>query len=269
MKKNVYTHELRRKVRSVLVWGGGILLIHLLYLSFYPAFARDAALFNQVMTSFPPEFREAFGLRDVDLSAVLGFYTFVFLFVQVCLAVQAGNYGFGLLSIEESELTADFLMTKPVSRSQIFFSKVLAGFTALTFTNALVWVFAFGLIAVFRDGRPYEGRVLALLLGSIVFFQAFFFSVGLAISLLVRRVRNVTPYGLGLGLGMYVLGAFSGLMGDIELEWVTPFRHFDGAYIVGHQAYDMPLFWLDVGVTAAAFFLAYVRYLRRDIACVA
>ncbi len=41
-------------------------------------------------------------MDEVDLSTVLGYYSFIYLFAQLCLAIQAGNYGFGLVSIEES-----------------------------------------------------------------------------------------------------------------------------------------------------------------------
>ena len=81
----------------------------------------------------------------------------------------------------------------------------------------------------------------------MVIFQLFFLGVGLAISLLVRRVRSVTPYALGLAIGMYVLSAFSGVFGDVALELLTPFKHLDAAYIVHNGAFNTPLVLLNVG----------------------
>ena len=63
-----------------------------------------------------------------------------------------------------------------------------------------------------------NSATLFLLLLSIVIFQLFFLSVGLVISLLVKRVRSVTPYGLGLAFGAYILSAFSGIFGEVKLE---------------------------------------------------
>ncbi len=48
---------------------------------------------------------------------------------------QAGNYGFGLVSIEESELTADFLLTKPVGGMAVITSKLVAAVTGLILTD--------------------------------------------------------------------------------------------------------------------------------------
>src|SRR4030067_945011 len=218
MNANIYTHEFRTRLKSVVIWSLAVTALLVFYFSFFSVFADQAALMNEMLAKFPPEMRAAFGLDKMDLATVLGFYSFIFLFVQLCLAIQAGNYGFGLVSIEESELTADFLLSKPVSRTQVLTSKLLAALTSLTITNLIVWVSSFAAISLFRGERKYDPNTLILLLLSIVIFQLFFLSVGLVISLLVKRVRSVTPYGLGLGFGLYVLNGFSGIFGDIKLE---------------------------------------------------
>jgi len=268
MKANIYRHEFRTRLKSVLTWSIALAAITLIFFSIFPSFADEADLINEMMARFPPELLTAFGMNGVNLSTVLGFYSFIFFFAQVCLAIQASNYGFGLVSIEESELTADFLISKPVSRSQIMTSKLLAALTCLTISNLVVWVSSLIAILLFRDGRELETQALFLLLLSIVLFQLFFLSVGLVISLLVKRVRSVTPYALGLGFGMYVLSAFSGLEGASTLELITPFKHFDPLYIVQQNSYDPPLVLLNVSVTLLSLVASYWRYIRRDIPAV-
>jgi ABC-2 type transport system permease protein len=268
MSANIYAHEFRTRLRSVIIWSLAVTAIVFFYFSFFSVFADQAALMNQMLERFPPQLRAAFGLDAMDLSTVLGFYSFIFLFVQLCLAIQAGNYGFGLVSIEESELTADFLLSKPVSRTQVLTSKLLAALTSLTITNLIVWVSSYVSIAVFRGDREYDPRTLLLLLLSIVIFQLFFLSVGLVVSMLVKRVRSVTPYSLGLGFGAYVLSAFSGILGDVKLELITPFKHLDPARIVRDGAYDTPLVLINVTVSLIAVAVSYWLYARRDIPAV-
>ncbi len=268
MNANIYKHEFRTRLKSVVIWSLSLTVLIGFFFSMFPLFADQAALMNEFLARYPKELRAAFGFDRMDLSTVLGFYSFVFMFVQLCLAIQASNYGFGLVSIEESELTADFLLSKPVSRTQVLTSKLLAALTSLTLTNLMVWVSTFIAIALFREQREYETGTLFLLLFSIVIFQLFFLSVGLVISLLVKRVRSVTPYALGLGFGTYVLNAFSGIFGDIKLELITPFKHFDAPYIVQNAAYNAPLVLLNAAVILVAVAVCYWRYTRRDIPAV-
>ncbi len=265
MRRNIFSQEFRARLSSVLIWAISTVAMILVYLVMYPLFADQAETMNRAFQQFPPEFRAAFGLGEIDFSTVMGFFTFVYLFIQLLLAIQASNYGFGMLSVEERELTADFLMSKPVSRSHIFISKLLAVLCGLAITQALVWAASFGFIEAFREGHPYDPALLARLLGGLVPFQLFFFALGMLVSLLVRRIRNVTPYGLGLGFGMYLLGAFSDLLGEAKLEYLTAFKHFNPEYAVTHGHFDPTLVGLNLAVIVLALGLGYVRYLRRDI----
>jgi ABC-2 type transport system permease protein len=268
MSATIYLHEFRSRIKSVIYWSIALVAITLVFFSIFPAFADQAALVNEAMSKFPPALLAAFGMNQVDLSTVLGFFSFIFLFAQLCLAIQAGNYGFGLVSIEETELTADFLVSKPVSRSQILNSKLLAAFSSLLITDVVVWVSSVIGFMLFNDGQQYDTRTLALLLASIIIFQLFFLSLGLVISLLLKRVRSVTPYSLGLGFGMYVLSAFSGLEGVSVLEYLTAFKHFDPNYIIQHAAYDTPFVLLNLAVIVISLAASYWLYLRRDIPAV-
>ena len=222
MKANIFKHEFNAHFRNILTWSVSLIALIAIFFSIFPSFADQAETMNELLANFPPQLLEAFGMNGLNLATVLGFYSFIFLFVQICLAIQAANYGVGLVSIEESELTADFLISKPVSRVEILNSKILAAFASLTITNAVVWVATFAALALIGAGYEYSAGTLTLLLGSIVLFQLFFLSVGLLISLLVKKVRSVTPYALGLGFGMYALSAFSTIGAVVPLELITP-----------------------------------------------
>lgn len=265
MSINIFKHEFRTRIKSVLIWSISMGVLIAFFFVLFPAFSEQAAIMNEFLEKYPPELRAAFGMDNMDLASVLGFFSFLFMFVQICLAIQASNYGFGLVSIEESELTADFLLTRPVSRNQVLTSKLLAALASLLVTQAVVWLASIGSVTMYNGGKEYEmSHLLLILLGGLI-FQLFFLGVGLVISLIVKRVRSVTPYGLGLGMGMYVLSAFSGVFGDVALEYITPFKHFDAAYIAENGAFNTPLVLLNVGVSLAAVVISYWLYNRRDI----
>ena len=268
MSVNIYFHEFRIRLRSVLIWSFALTLLTIFFFSIFPVFADQAVLMNEMMGKFPQELRAAFGMDNMDLSTVLGFYSFIFLFVQLCIAIQASNYGFGLVSIEENELTADFLLSKPVSRTQILTSKFLAALTSLIITNLVVWVSSLIAITAFRGERGYDLGTLFVLLASLLIFQFFFLNVGLVVSLLVKRVRSVTPYALGLGFGSYVLNAFGGVLGEVKLELITPFKHFDPNFIVQQGTFDTPLVLLNLVVSLVSLAVSYWLYIRRDIPAV-
>lgn len=268
MRINIYRQEFTMNLRSVTTWSVAVAALILLFVSLFSSFAQDAALLNEMMANFPEELLAAFGMTGVDLSTILGYFGLAFLFVQVCLAIQAANYGFSLVSIEEREWTADFLLAKPVGRRKILTSKLLAVLSGLIITDIVVWTSSLLFINLFKGEATYETRALLLLLLSIIPFQLFFLSVGLVISLLVKRIRSVTPYAMALGFGMYVLSVFGDLLGEHVLEKITPFKHFEPNYIIQNAAYDLPLVLVSVAVITLSLLGSYLLYARRDIPAV-
>jgi len=265
MRMNIFQHEFKMYLRSVITWSVAVAVLIFVYVSLFSSFAQDAELLNEMMANFPQELLTAFGMNGLDLATVLGYFSFAFLFTQLCLAIQAANYGFSLVSIEEREWTADFLLAKPVGRTQILTSKLLAALSGLTITNIVVWISSFAFINLFKGDRTYETTPLLLLLLSIAVFQLFFLSVGLVVSLLVKRIRSVTPYAMALGFGMYVLSVFGDMLGESVLEKITPFKHFEPNYIIQHGAYDVPLVLISVSVIVISLVGSYVLYTRRNI----
>jgi ABC-2 type transport system permease protein len=266
MNKAIYRYELRQRWSSVGIWAGSLAGLLLMFMALFPSFSADMAAMDQILANFPPELKAVFGLNAMDLGTLEGYFGLCFVFCQLCLAIQAANYGLSLVSVEEAELTADFLLTRPLSRPTILSSKLLAALTSLLVTDVLFWAVSLASIAMFKGDAQYEPRAIALLLGSVVIFQLIFFSFGLLISLIVKRMRSVTPWSLGLALGTYVISAFSGILGDVKLEYLSPFKHFDPGKIIQELQYDARFVLLDVALVLVALGASYWLYQKRDIA---
>jgi ABC-2 type transport system permease protein len=261
---NIFVHEFKAKLKSMLIWSASITGLLLLFMSISKGFSESSALFNEMIANFPQQLLMAFGMQNMDFSSILGFFGLIFLFSQICMAIQAANYGFGLVSIEENEFTADFLLAKPVSRPAIMTAKFLAALANLTLTNLVVWIVSFVCLYMFNYGPDYEVKRVIVLLSSILPFQLVFLSLGMFISLMVKRVRNVTPFSMGLVFGLYILNVFGDMIGKKGLEVITPFQHFDPNYIIANLAYD-PLVWISLTATVISLVGAYVLYARRNI----
>ncbi|NIM93539.1 MAG: ABC transporter permease subunit [Anaerolineales bacterium] len=262
---NIYLHEFKMSLRSVITWSIALIVMIFFFTSIYSGFAEEAEILNQTLEKFPREFLMAFGMDGMDMSTVLGFFALIFLFCQLCVSIQAANYGFSLVSVEEREMTADFLLPKPVGRTKIMSSKLLSAITGLAITNLVVWISSFVFINIYRDGRPYEVETLALLLLTVTFFQLFFLTVSLLISMLPKKIRSVTPFSMAMVFGLYILNAFGGMIGDDKLSYITPFRHFNPNYIIRNGSYEMPLALISVSLIVVSLVGSYLLYTRRDI----
>ena len=56
---NIFFHELKAYRKSTIIWSVSLVLIIVLFMSFYPAFAKDAEEFPKIMEGYPEAIRNA------------------------------------------------------------------------------------------------------------------------------------------------------------------------------------------------------------------
>lgn len=263
---NIFIYEFKTYIKSILIWVISITTLTIAFMAFYPSFGEDTAALDMILANYPEELLKAFGMATgIPLSSVLGFFVFTFAFIQLCLAIQASNYGFSILSVEERELTADFLMSKPVSRRTILISKFCAAFLALLITNACTWLATYFSLETFSNGNPYSWDNVVVLLSTIVVFQLFFLSVGMLITVLMKRVRSVLSFSMALSFGLYMLNALRSIIGGDVLGLVTPYYHFEPGQILQSGNIDWSLAAISIGITGLSLIFTYLLYNRRNI----
>lgn len=261
---NMYRHELRMYRRSVIGWTLAIAGITCLFMAMYPAFAADAEQFRELLKSMPEAVIQAFGLQIDSIASPLGFYSYIFLYVSLCGAIQAMQLGASLLSKETREKTADFLLTKPVTRGAVYASKALAALTMLFMTNA-VYFGAASLAVAWAATESFSFGRFALINASLLWTQLIFLAMGSAAALLLPRLKTVLPLSLGVVFAFFMISAIGAQTGDSKLRYLTPFQYFDRTYIASHGAYESAFLAAGAILVACCAGFSYVRYVKRDV----
>ena len=166
---NIYKFEMKMLRKSIIIWALAVPVGLTFYLSFFPMLQADATGYQVVMDQFPDEFLAFFGMsRDLPMTRIDGYLSLTYGMIQIPLAIQAANYGFHMLSVEERELTADFLLTRPVTRKKIILSKFFAAFTSLTIVNIVVWFFTILSVLAFKGNDDISMKSVIVLYQKIL-----------------------------------------------------------------------------------------------------
>lgn len=263
---NIYKFEFKKLRKSILIWGLVVPLSLFSYIAFYPLIADNSTGFQEIMDQLPAEMLAIFGMiPELPVTTILGYFSLTFTIVQIPIAIQACNYGFNMLSVEERELTADFLLTRPVKRSTIIVAKFLAAFTALTIVNAVLWIASIAAVLVFKSNETFAFENVIILLSTTVFLQLFFVSVGMLVSMIVKKIPSVISYSMGLGFGMYIITSMGALISSDIFKYISPYSHFAPQYILVEGSYDWPLAFISFCVITLSLIGSYFLYLRRNI----
>ncbi|MDO5755276.1 MAG: ABC transporter permease subunit [Tissierellia bacterium] len=263
---NIFKEEFRKLWKSAFLWGLAIGGFGLFYLAFYPSLAKNQEGFMAIIDAMPKEILEALGMRyGLPLASIMGYFTLTFSMMQMAMGIQSAYYGVAILSEEEREQTADFLLTKPVTRGRIFRNKLFATICALGISGLLQGALILFAVSRFHHGEDFDYSLILKVLGSIPFLQGVFLGMGMLLSMGFRKVRNITSLSVGFVTVFYILNGIIAYLPIDQLRYFTPFHYFEAGYIVTENSYNMPFLLLAVGLILSTMVLSYLQYLRRDM----
>ncbi len=262
---NMFLHELKAYRKSTIIWSMALAGIVIVFLSMFPAFSSNAEELKKLLENLPLALRNAIGLSLDTIGSLLGFYsTLTFLYITLCGAIQAMNLGTSIVSKEVREKTADFLLTKPVSRVQILSAKLLAALTSLVITNVIYLIVA-SLMASATSPQPFSLKLFLMISATLFLIQLMFLALGVIISVIAPRIKAVLPVSLGTVFPFFFISMFGSAIGDNNLRYITPFKFYDPAYIIKNASYEASFVLLEVGLIILAIAASYVIYLKKDI----
>lgn len=262
---NMFLHELNAYRKSTIIWSISLAVVVIVFLSMFPAFSSNTEDLIKLLESLPIALRNAIGLSLDNIGSLLGFYsTLTFLYITLCGAIQAMNLGTSIVSKEVREKTADFLLTKPVSRVQIMTAKLFAALTSLVITNAIYIVVA-SIMASFTASQAFSMKIFLLISATLFFIQLMFLALGVIVSVVAPKIKSVLPVSLGTVFAFFFISMFGSAIGDNNLRYITPFKFYDPAYIIKNAGYETSFILLEVGLITLAIAVSYIIYVKKDI----
>lgn len=258
----IVKHELRQGNISFWIWTASIGFLIAICVFLFPEMKGQMEEVNDVFASMG-SFTAAFGMDRLNFGTLIGFYS-----------IECGNIlglggaffaafcAVGMLSKEEKDKTAEFLLTHPVSRVRIVTEKLLAVFLQITAMNLLIYLLSAGSMILIGEEVPWKELnlfhlayyILQLELGGICF----------GISAFVRK--GSIGIGLGIATIMYFLNIIANITDAAEfLKCITPFGYCEGVDIVTNGKLDITLILIGTVIGLIGIVAAYVKYTRKDI----
>lgn len=261
---NIFLHELKSFRKSTTLWTISLAIVIIVYFSLFPSFSRDIEQIRNLLQGFPEAIRIGMGITLDSFANVLGYYSFPFSFIVLIGSIQAMNLGTSIISKEIREKTADFLLTKPIKRTQVLTSKILAGITSLVITNVIYIVVA-NITASAVKNDDYSFKIFFMISITLLFVQLIFMSLGVIVSVILPRIKSVLPISLATVFIFYFMSFLSSTAGDDVIRYITPFKYFDPAYIIENRGYETPFVIITLVFIAASIIASYVIYSKKDI----
>lgn len=267
MNRNLFLMEMKRNALSLIIWTFAITLLISLTMSVYNTFIENQSKILGMISLVPKEALQFKGISNFnDMLSVLGFYSVNnIIYMMVLGSIFAIVLSSNILLKEEYNKTAEYLLTRPLTRSEIFFSKLAVLFLHILLLNLVTALAGLICIEIVRNGT-YSIRAFLILSMYTFLLNMLFGAIGLFMSTLVRKPKPITTLSIGLVLFFYFIYTVSKITESAaDIGYLSPFKFVnvnatDPAYKLNgwHLLYFIGISLLLTGIS-------FRLYRRKDI----
>jgi ABC-2 type transport system permease protein len=261
---NIFWQELKYYRQSAIIWILSLSLGVLLFLSIYTSLASQIDVFKEVISHYPHALLAAINFQFEVFYTIDGYFGYLLTFIWIAGAIQAMNYATSVISKEVSGKTADFLLSKPVSRSRMLTEKFAAVLVLILITNVFFTSAALLSAKLFSSGS-FSIKAFILLSASLFFVQLFFLALGFLFGSVLPKIKTVISVTLPTVFALFIIASFGGVLDKPQFYYITPFKYFNSIYIIQHNSYEYKYLWVLSIFVIFCLVTSYVVYNRRDI----
>ena len=266
MNLNLLLKELKNNLKGTVITTVVVVLYTAFSLLIYSSMKENISKVADFYYIMPESFQVAFNFHINQWDNVLGYYvTYFVYFVPIIIGCYSIILGTKLLSKEEQNKTAEFLLSRPLSRNQIISSKLLTLFIHITVINLLAfftglvgcgivsdWEFNLNSLVILHT----YGCLICLLFGLIGFF----------ITVVMKRAKAITGIGIGIVLATYFFDIMIRVFGEVQfLLYLTPFKYINLEAHLPDYGFDVWRLTYFIGISGLLIILSYLFYSRKDI----
>lgn len=258
----IVKHELRQGKTSFLIWTASIGFLLVVCIFLFPEMKGEIEGVSDIFASMG-SFTAAFGMDKLSFGTLIGFYS-----------VECGNVlglggafyaalcAVGVLSKEEKDRTAEFLLTHPLSRVRIVTEKLIAVLVQITAMNLIIYAISVSSVAAIGESVPW--KEFNLLHMAYYILQIEIAGICFGVSAFIRK--GSAGVGLGIAAMMYFLNLIANITQEAEfLKYITPFGYCEGADIVTNGSLDGIMISIGIATGISGIIAAFLKYTRKDI----
>ncbi len=267
INRTLFRKEFRRNALSLIIWVAVICFLIIFTMSLYHTFTENRKQIMGLIGFVPDAILKFRGISNLtDIFSVLGYYSannivYMLLLGSIYSVVLSSN----ILLKEEYGRTAEYLLTRPVTRGEIIGTKlfiVLLNVFILNLVTALAGYFSMNAV---KTGT-YDIRSFLVLSGYTFLLNILFAFAGLFLSVTVKRAKPVTTFSIGIVLVCYFLYNISKLSESAKLlGYISPFSYVKVDVLDPGYALDPWHLAYFLGISAILGSASVMVYRRKDI----
>lgn len=260
---NIFLRELKANRKALIIWSVCMFLLILSGMGKYTAYSSGQN--NEIFQQMPYSIRALLGMGSFDVATMAGYFAMLFLYIELTAAIHAVLLGAGIIAKEERDKTTEFLIIKPVSRTTIITSKLLAALVNIIILNIVTLVSSLAMVDAYNKGNDISSEIGMFIL-SMFIVQLIFLSIGAALAAFMRKPKASGSLSVGILLVSFVISKITDLTDSLNgLNLLSPFKYFNYKSLVEGNGLSLAIVILSLLLVAVFSVSTYFFYKRRDL----
>ena len=261
---NIFLRELKANRKALIIWSVCMILFVLSGMGKYTAYSGGGAS-SEIFNKMPFTMRVLLGIGSFDVSTMSGFYALLFPYLEVTAAIHAALLGSSIIAKEERDKTTEFLITRPISRTTIITSKLLAALVNILIINIVTFVSSIIMVSAYNKGKDITSEIVLFLL-SMLIVQLIFFSLGSFLSAFMKKPKASGSIATSILIGGFAISKVTDLTEHLNvLNVLSPFKYFSYVDIVEGKPLSLGIIILSLLLVATFTIFTYYFYRKRDL----
>lgn len=262
---NIFIREMKAHRKSLILWCIGMLFMIVSGMSKYSYYVESGQSITELISNIPKTLRAILGFGDFDVTKASGFYGMLFLYLLVMATIHSSMLGANMISKEERDKTTEFLMVKPVSRTRIITSKLLAALANVLILNIVTLVLSIVIVGKYSGGEAVTGDIQILMVGMFI-LQMLFLFIGTGIASISKNPKIAASIATTVLLVAFILSIVVDMNSKLEgLKYITPFKYFEAQNVMYGGGLDPVFVILSFVLIIALVGVTYISYTKRDL----
>jgi ABC-2 type transport system permease protein len=265
---NIYLRELKAHRKAIIIWTISIIIFVAMGMQKYDSMVATSpdggAEFMKIINSMPKVLQTLWGLSVIDITKPIGYFSVLFFYLALMASIHAGMLGANIISKEERDKTAEFLMTKPVSRSTIITSKLLAALTNVVIVNLVMMASSFAMLKTYTSDSITMQMILSMI--GLFLIQLIFMVIGAVVAAIYKNPKKAASITMGILLFTFFLSIIIDMNENFKiLSVLTPFKYYDAKQLLIDSHLNIGYMVLTFIIIVSVLSITYKRYKERDL----
>lgn len=262
---NIFKREIKANMKSLLIWSLSVIFMVVAGMAKFSGTSGSSKSMNDLMASLPKSIQALFGTISMDLSKAIDFYGVVFFYIAIMAAVHALMLGANIISKEEADKTAEFLMAKPVSRNKIITSKLMAALINIIIINLVSLISSISIVSYF-DSTKASMRNIEMLMAGMFLLQLIFFFTGTFAAAISNKPKGAASKASLFLTAAYFLSVIININDKLEpLKYFTPFKYFEAKEVLHGNGFLPVYIIISFVLIVVMLICTYYFYNNRDL----